>query len=705
MKLVPTGIMARLDPPAQFSFRASEWPEWIEEFGRFRKASKLHKEDGDVQRDTLLYVMGGKQANKIFKTLKFETKEVEDPDDPSKTVTMEEKDTDYDVLVRKFTDYFVPKNYLIHVRCLFQERRQHSGESVEEFARELQSMVQRCNYKEAEDLVRDRFVTGLRDQTVKQKLQLTQELSLEKAVTIARQHEDVKKQLEEQQQQAQVEEARAHPRGGARSKAQKQEKGSESTPKTQPAKAPRAGQPCDRCGYETHKRGKCPATGQTCRKCKKRGHFASMCQGVTGGNHRGNRHTDEVAAQPPGVDYFLGAVDSAEDSDAWMVPLEVCGTSINFKIDTGADISVMSHTTFQTLPRCPVLQPAKVMLSTPGGKPQIRGEFTAVTTYKDKVYEFRVVVIESTRKISLLARDIAAAMGLVKRIEELVEEMTNVNDSEIGLMKTSPVEIKLKDGAQPHCVTTARRIPFPREDGVKAELQRMLDNGVIRQVTEPTDWCAAIVAVPKSSGALRICVDLKQLNKAVRREHYTLPSLEDIAPRLRDSKVFSKLDAASGFGQIPLDEKSQLLTTFITPFGRYAFRRVPFGITSAPEIFQRKMAELLEGLEGVEVIMDDILVHGRTVEEHDRRLAAVLRRIHESGMRLNKAKCLFRVPELIYFGHRVGQNGVRPGPEKVKALRELEAPTNVSELRTVLGMFQFLGRFLSHLSTVINKGG
>ena len=155
--------------------------------------------------------------------------------------------------------------------------------------------------------------------------------------------------------------------------------------------------------------------------------------------------------------------------------------------------------------------------------------------------------------------------------------------------------MKLKAGAELMCLTTARRVPFPVIDAVNAELSNMVESGVIRSVTEPTDWYAAIVPVIKKTGAVRICVDLKQLNTAVR---HMLPSLEDIAPKLAESKVFSTVDAASGVWQIPIDEDSQLLTTFITLFGRYAFCRLPFGISSAPEIFQRKMSTLLEGLDG-----------------------------------------------------------------------------------------------------------
>ena len=175
---------------------------------------------------------------------------------------------------------------------------------------------------------------------------------------------------------------------------------------------------------------------------------------------------------------------------------------------------------------------------------------------------------------------------------------------------------------------------------------------MIRSVTKPQiASCAAMVPVINKTRAVHICIVLMQLNTAVRREHHLLHSLEDIAPKLAESKVFSTLDAASGFWQIPIDEASQLLI-FITTFARYMFCRLPFGIFSVPEIFLRKMSTLLEGLDGVEVIMDDILVHGRNREEHDTRLNAVLRISNDSGLKLSPRKCVFRKTELTYFGHQ-----------------------------------------------------
>ena len=128
---------------------------------------------------------------------------------------------------------------------------------------------------------------------------------------------------------------------------------------------------------------------------------------------------------------------------------------------------------------------------------------------------------------------------------------------------------------------------------VKDELNAMIKTNVISPVTEPTDWCSALVPVLKPSGKVRICVDLQPLNRAVKREVHPMSSVQMSLAKLKNAQVMTKLDANSGFWQIPLDEESKLLTTFITPFGRYAFNRLPFGISSAPEIFQRTMPSIL----------------------------------------------------------------------------------------------------------------
>ena len=168
-----------------------------------------------------------------------------------------------------------------------------------------------------------------------------------------------------------------------------------------------------------------------------------------------------------------------------------------------------------------------------------------------------------------------------------------------------------------------RNIPLPLHDKVKQKLDAMKAQGVILKVQQPTPWCAGMIVVKKKNG-VRICVNLKPLNRCVLREHHPLPKVDDILGQLigahngcTSSDMFSKLDAHNGFWVVPLAEKSRLFTTFITLFGRYCYNKLPFGILSAPEYFQRRMHSVLEVLPGVLCIMDDILIFGTTRQEHN----------------------------------------------------------------------------------------
>ena len=177
-----------------------------------------------------------------------------------------------------------------------------------------------------------------------------------------------------------------------------------------------------------------------------------------------------------------------------------------------------------------------------------------------------------------------------------------------------------------------------------------------------------------------------------------MPTTEQTLAKLAGAKVVTKLDANSGFWQRKLSSKSKLLTTFITPWGRYCYKRLPFGISSAPEHFQKVMQEILAGLEGVECQMDDILVFGDTYEQHDKRLEAVFRRLEENGVTLNLDKCEFAKEKAAFLGHLIGKDGIEADPSKVEAIGQMKAPADVSELRHFLGMVNQMGKNLPNLA-------
>jgi len=235
---------------------------------------------------------------------------------------------------------------------------------------------------------------------------------------------------------------------------------------------------------------------------------------------------------------------------------------------------------------------------------------------------------------------------------------------------------------------------------VKAELERMEKTGVISRVDVPTEWCTAMMVVPKPDGRIRICVNLTKLNESVQRERHPIPSVEHILAQLGDTKIFSKFDANSGFWQINLQKESALLTTFITPFGKFDFNRLPFGITFAPEYFQKRISELLQDLSGVVCMMDDILVYGRNQEEHDHRLTNVLECLRRAKVTLNKKKGSFSTQSVRFLGQLVDSSGIRPDPQKVEAIQLMKCPTSPTEIRRFLGMANQLGKFTPNLAEV-----
>ncbi|VDI33051.1 Hypothetical predicted protein [Mytilus galloprovincialis] len=182
--------------------------------------------------------------------------------------------------------------------------------------------------------------------------------------------------------------------------------------------------------------------------------------------------------------------------------------------------------------------------------------------------------------------------------------------------------------------------------------------GIVEKVEQPTEWVSSMVIVERADGKLRICLDPKDLNRAIKREHFILPRREEITAKLAGAKYFSKLDASSGFWNIKLDEESSNLCAFNTPFGRFKFLRLPFGIKSASEVFHKAVCKILHGLNGVESFIDDILVWGCTKEEH-KRLKEGLERIRTANLKLRRDKCEIGISEVTYFGHRYTRQGLK----------------------------------------------
>ena len=268
-----------------------------------------------------------------------------------------------------------------------------------------------------------------------------------------------------------------------------------------------------------------------------------------------------------------------------------------------------------------------------------------------------------------------------------------------GDVGTFPGEyhITMTENAKP-VVNPPRRVPDALHEKLKQKLEFMEKKDIIRKVEKPTDWVNSVVIATKSNGDLRICLDPRSLNKAIKREYHYTPTLEDILPKLANAHVFTKLDARSGYWTIRLDEESQQLTTFSSPFGRYCFMRLPFGLVCSQDAFQRRIDIMIDGLEGVVAIADDILIFGKNETEHDQNLKQLMKRAKEHHMKFNVDKCDVKKSKVNFFGHFLTTKGLEIDPNKVKAIMEMPRPTSLSELRTLMGMINYLSKFVSNLS-------
>ena len=243
-------------------------------------------------------------------------------------------------------------------------------------------------------------------------------------------------------------------------------------------------------------------------------------------------------------------------------------------------------------------------------------------------------------------------------------------------------------------------MPFALRESLKIKLDSMEEQGVIKKVDKPTEWVHNLVIVEKKDKSLRICLDPRNLNICVKREHYQIPVLEDITSQLSGKHVFSVIDLKEAFWQIPLTEESMLLTTFSTPFGRYCFTRMPFGICSASEVLQKRAYQTFGDIPDVHIIADDMILASENEKEHDHLITTVLERARANSIKFNLHKIQLKKSEVTYMGNIIGNGVVKPDYEKVRAIVEMPAPTCKKDIQRLLGMLNYLSQYIPNMSTI-----
>lgn len=699
---ITSNSLIHVAPPEKFTFsNPGYWPIWKKRFLRYMAVSGLSKKEDEEKKDILLYIMG-EESEQILLQFKTEAK--------------------YDDTLKQFDDFFIPKRNIIFERFKFNSRVQKPDETIDSFITDLHTLADNCEYGNLkDDLIRDRVVVGMKDTHTSERLQLQSKLKLEEAILAAKQAEIQKSQNTILRQEKQGENqlnaiGKKGNKFNKRNNLMYKHKESHETKMgpTNNACSTNVSKTCEYCGLSIHNRNRCPARNSICSNCKKKGHWNKMC-----------RFKDiKAVTMVDEEDHFIGplTINSIEVQEKqWFIPINIKQVSnrVLFLVDTGADVTcipdkVIENTNLKYVP-------TKEVISGPDGrKLEIKGKTNLVLEYCNKYHKANCFVIRNL-KIPILGRTEIVNLNIITlNVPKSLNNVTTIAPvnadtklvskvnveiefpeifKDIGRFKDE-IEIKLKKDAKPFVQSVPRSVPLPLLKQLELEINRLIKLNIIETVEQCTDWVSPIVVVRKAD-SVRLCGDYTELNKNVERPYYPIPKLENTIAQLVGSKYFSKLDANSGFYQIPLKKKSQLLTTFITPFGRFMFKRLPFGISCAPEYFIMKFTNILKNLTGVVSHVDDILIYAPNMEVHDKILRSVLGRLQEEGITLNKKKCVIGVTKVRYLGHIITENGMSIDPDRVKAIQNYPEPTNRKELLQLLGLINFSARFIPNKSEIL----
>ncbi|XP_077564735.1 uncharacterized protein LOC144180229 [Haemaphysalis longicornis] len=509
---------------------------------------------------------------------------------------------------------------------------------------------------------------------------------------------------------------------------------------------------CGNCGAQNCQPSACAARGRACFACGRRGHFQQYCRNSRRGRGRRPARVAEIVSEDAESVVNILTVHAEKRTgvyvDVGVQPVALASRPciITFLVDTGSAVSIMGEHNFRSRLRDQVeLKKSQItLLDFSRRKIPVHGQFTALVTYKSEtaVLTFHV----TPGGTSLLGIDAVKALGLqivgtelrclnmaaepnvdTKGPKMLRPEMHSQDTNklsppttkpplgppkfgmptslwakfghlfspELGLAKGVQHRVKLKQSVAP-VTQKLRRLPLSVREAVSDELRNLLSADVIECVNA-SEWVSPIVAARKKDGSIRICVDLREANKAVVVDSFPLPHTEELLHALNGARYFSKLDLASAYYQVLLHPDSRDITAFITHDGLFRFKRVCFGLASAPAAFQQLMTSILQGCKGVLCYLDDVIIFGKSEKEHMRNLEEVLQRISHAGLKLND-KCVFNTSELSFLGHRVSAEGVAPLQTKVDAIVHAATPTDAGKLRSFLGLVEYYARFVPRLA-------
>ena len=420
--------------------------------------------------------------------------------------------------------------------------------------------------------------------------------------------------------------------------------------------------------------------------------------------------TDNASKEEEELLLYAVGQQSSKKQPPIRYQLYLDGKLLWLELDTGAEVSILPESTWKSnFPNKPFLKSTLKLKMYTGDAIPVMGEIELNIEYrKQRVSATRFVVV-STAGPALIGRDLLKEIrfdwmqinvaSTVSSLSSTLGKHKTVFQEGLGTVNPYRAKLRLRPTATPK-FCKPRPIPFAIKEIVGKELDRLTRAGILEKVSH-SDWASPIVTVPKKDGSYRICGDYKvTVNPLLETDQYPLPNPKDLFATLCGGQRFTKIDLAQAYQQILLDDASKELTTITTHQGLYRYSRMPFGISSAPAIFQRTMDQILQGIPNVICYIDDILVTGHTEESHSSNLSEVLERLEKHGLKAKQSKCEFMMESVEYLGHRISSQGIHPLEAKKDAILLAPQPENLPQLRSYLGLLNYYGKFIPKLATI-----
>ena len=626
-------------------------------------------------------------------------------------------------LVQALADHLTPQPSQLARRWDFRKRSQGVGESAVEFLTALRRLARSCGFERLNEVLLDQFIFGLRSEKLSSKIVRLPQCDLAKAVDFAtaweRGHSGDDQQSSPRLGTNQVagERSTSDSEGDEVLQMRQAPKGKRVRPTPAQECRREGAASCASCG-EKHERRFCRFRDVSCHNCGKKGHLARVCGSRSSGRRTGgwkSVHAAELLeaewhSLPSTSPLQVLCLPKPSGPAKIRVTVAIQGSPCEMELDTGSAVSIISAETLRRI--CPrggpkLQKPRYTLIDFQRKAVPILGQGKFKVRYGKFNGKLDLLVVKG-RCTSLLGLAWFEPLGIgiqgvnttaVMDLNAICGEFPSVFDGRLGCYKGPPVSLQLDPQVCPIRLR-ARRVPFALKSKIEEELDRLVQQGVLEPVSHAL-WETPIVAPVKANGDVRICGDYKcTINKALQDHAYPVPVVSHVLATLAGAKVFGKLDLAQAYQQLPVDNCTAEAQTIVTHKGAFRVKRLQFGVSVAPGLFQNLMDSLLKGLPGVTPFFDDVLIAAPSKEEFVDRLRSVLRRFETAGLKVKREKCLLGVDRVEFLGFSIDAAGIHPSKDKEKAILDAPTPKNKQELQAFLGLLNFYHAFLPHKAAV-----